>query len=400
MTSTAKRVIGLALALVLVIAIVAVIVVTRAGPGSGAAGGSGGNSGTKTLTVVSGVIGSEKKPFFLDPEVKKVFASHGYDVQVVTAGSRQIATTVDLSKVDFVFPSSAPAAQKIKQKTGVSTVYAPFYSPMAIATFTPIVHLLQNAGIATQDAAGTWHLDVAKYLAAVAAGTRWNQLPGAAALYNSSRSMLISSTDIRQSNSAAMYLSIASYVANGQNVVSSDAQQSAVIDQMASLFLQQGFSASSSEEPFDDYLSQGIGSKPMVMIYEAQFLGREMNADTASSITKDMVLMYPSPTVLSKHTVVPLTKSGDAVGQLLVNDPKLAKLAAQYGFRPADPSVFTAELKAHSIAEPPIPVDIIDPPSYETLESMIQSISTRYDSTTTGGASAAPPSTPSPSPTP
>jgi hypothetical protein len=118
---------------------------------------------------------------------------------------------------------------------------------------------------------------------------------------------------------------------------------------MASLFLAQGFSASSSEKPFDDYLSQGIGSKPMVMIYEAQFLGEQMNADTKSAITPDMVLMYPSPNVLSKHTVVPLTKNGDAVGQLLSNDPTLAKLAAQYGFRPADPSVFTSVLKAHSI---------------------------------------------------
>ena len=161
------------------------------------------------------------------------------------------------------------------------------------------------------------------------------------------------------------------------------------------------FSASSSEEPFDDYLSQGIGSKPMVMIYEAQFLGEEMNTATKSAITPDMVLMYPSPNVLSKHTVVPLTKSGDAVGQLLSNDPELAKLAAQYGFRPADPSVFTAVLTAHKITEPPAPVDIIDPPSYETLESMIENINARYDSPAGGNLTSQSPTDPSsPSPTP
>jgi len=65
------------------------------------------------VTMVNGVIGSEKKPFFLDPQVKKPFAKHGYDVEVVTVGSRQIATTVDLSKVDFVFPSSAPAELEV-----------------------------------------------------------------------------------------------------------------------------------------------------------------------------------------------------------------------------------------------------------------------------------------------
>lgn len=374
MNATAKRAIGLALAVVLVIGIVGVVLWGRLFTGGGED-----DPAAADLTTVSGVIGSEKKPFFDDPEVKEIFAERGLDVTVVTAGSRQIATSVDLEKVDFVFPSSAPAAEKIKRETGTSTVYAPFYSPMAVATFTPIVKLLETAGIAYQDAAGTWHLRMSEYLKLVAAGTRWNQLPGAETTYNSSRSILISSTDIRQSNSAAMYLSMASYVANGDRIVSTPESEAAVIDQAASLFLAQGFSASSSEAPFEDYLSQGIGSKPMVMIYEAQFLGRQMSKTGSSAITDDMVLMYPDPTVLSKHTVVPLTDPGATVGQLLVDDPRLAKLAAEYGFRPADSSVFTTALEANDIAVPPNPVNVVEPPSYETLESMISQISERYD---------------------
>jgi hypothetical protein len=373
MNSTAKRTIGIVLAVALVAGIVIAVIVGRSGAGNGPV------KDAKGLTVVTGVIGSEKAPFFADAQVQKIFAAHGLNVQVTTAGSRQIATTVDLSKLDFVFPSSAPAAEKIEQKVGKSTNFAPFYSPMAIATFKPIVGLLKSAGIASQSADGTWHLDVAAYLKAVAAGTRWSELPGAASVYPSSRSLLISSTDIRQSNSAAMYLAIASYVANKNNVVSSQADESAVIDPVSALFLEQGFSASSSEEPFDDYLSQGIGSKPMVMIYEAQYLGQEMSATGSNAITSDMVLMYPDPDVFSKHTLVGLTPAGAQVGGLLVNDPKLAKLAAQYGFRPADPSVFTSQLKAHKLAVPALPVNVIDPPSYESLESMIETISDRYD---------------------
>jgi hypothetical protein len=375
MNSTAKRTIGIALAVLLIAGIVAAVLIGRSAGASSHAPAKD----AKGLTIVKGVIGSEKAPFFADPQVKKEFAAHGLNVQVTTAGSRQIATTVDLKPLDFVFPSSAPAAEKIEEKLSKSTNFAPFYSPMAIATFKPIVGLLKNAGIAYQSSDGIWHLNMAAYLKAVAAGTRWDQLPGAASVYPSSRSVLISSTDIRQSNSAAMYLSIASYVANQNNVVSSQADQSAVINPVSSLFLEQGFSASSSEEPFDDYLSQGIGSKPMVMIYEAQFLGQEMSATQSSAITKDMVLMYPDPDVFSKHTLVGITASGAKVGNLLVNDPKLAKLAALYGFRPADPSVFAAELKAHKLAVPNLPVNVIDPPSYESLESMIEAISDMYD---------------------
>lgn len=373
MNSVVKRVLGIVLALAVAGGIVAVVIWGRGGTSPGATPPPG------DLTVVEGVIGSEKRPFFEDPEVQAVFAENGLSVEVTTAGSRQIATTVDLTDVDFVFPSSAPAAEKIKRETGVSTVFAPFYSPMAIATFTSIAELLAGAGIAHQQADGTWILDLDAYLAAVAAGTRWNELPGAADVYNSSRSLLISSTDIRQSNSAAMYLSMASYVANGDNVVASPDQQAAVTDQMAALFLEQGFSASSSEAPFEDYLSQGIGSKPLVMIYEAQFLGRQMNEETAGAITDDMVLMYPSPTVLSRHTVIPLTDAGEEVGRLLVDDPRLARLAARYGFRPADPSVFVDVLTENGVEVPPTLVDVVEPPSYETLEAMIVTISARYD---------------------
>jgi hypothetical protein len=375
MNSTAKRVIGVILALVLIGGVAAAIFLGRIGHPSSS---STTTPGDKKLTLVTGVIGSEKAAFFADPEVEKIFRQHGLNVQVTTAGSRQIATTVDLKGVDFVFPSSAPSAVKIQEKTGASTVFAPFYSPMAIATFKPIVQILKNAGIAFQDSDGIWHLNIAAYLKAVAAGTRWDQLPGAATAYPSQNSILISSTDIRQSNSAAMYLAMASYVANGNNIVSTPQGQSAIITAMGNLFLEQGFSASSSAEPFDDYLSQGIGSKPMVMIYEAQYLGQEMSKTGSSAITKDMVLMYPDPDVFSKHTVVPLTPNGTKIGELLVNDPTLSKLAALYGFRPANPAVFNSVLKAHHLAVPSLPVNVVDPPSYETLESMIEAISDRY----------------------
>ncbi|MFB2584244.1 hypothetical protein [Herbiconiux liukaitaii] len=375
MNAAVKRAIGLSLAVVLIVGIVLAVFWGRLlQPGDSAES----TQPSQDLTVVNGVIGSEKKPFFDDPAVAAVFAENGLEVRVVTAGSRQIATGVDLAQYDFAFPSSAPAAEKIRRETGASTVYAPFYSPMAIATFQPIVELLQAGGLASQDAAGTRHLDLAAYLAAVEAGTRWSDLPGAGELYPSSRSVLISSTDIRQSNSAAMYLSMASYVANDRAVVSSPDAQDAVIDELAALYLEQGFSASSSEAPFEDYLSQGIGSKPMVMIYEAQFLGRQMSDTGSSAITDQMLLMYPEPTVLSKHTVVPLTGPGDEVGRLLAEDPRLAELAARYGFRPADATVFRNTLTERGVAIPEDPVDVVEPPSYETLESMISEISDRY----------------------
>src|SRR5262245_63617448 len=93
---------------------------------------------TAPLTLVRGIIGSEKEPLFHDPQVVAAFARHGLQVQVDTAGSREIATRINLKEYDFAFPAGVPAADKIRRDHNAATVYQPFFTPMAIATFKPI----------------------------------------------------------------------------------------------------------------------------------------------------------------------------------------------------------------------------------------------------------------------
>jgi hypothetical protein len=289
---------------------------------------------------------------------------------VDTAGSRQIATTVDLSKYDFAFPAGQPAAVKIQQDHHAQATYVPFFTPMAIATFTVIGDLLKTAGVATASG-GVYTLDVNAFLKLVAANKRWTDIPGNTT-YSAGKSILITSTDPTKSNSAAMYIAISSYVANGNNIVQSPSDVQVVLPKVAPLFLRQGFTESSSEAPFDDYLSIGIGKDPMVMIYESQYVAREAAKD--GSIKSDKALMYPSPTVLSKHTLVPLTNNGDAVGRLLVNDAKLQSLAVKYGFRTSDGAAFTKYLTDRGVTPPPQLVNVIDPPTYDNLEALINGI--------------------------
>jgi hypothetical protein len=355
-----RRVLGLLLAAVLGVGVLVAIVVSiqsRAG-----------NAPTN-LTVVRGVIGSEKQPYFNDPDVIKAFHNHGLDVKVDTAGSRQIAS-LDLTHYDFAFPAGVPAAEKIRLARKVNTSYSPFYTPMAIASFRSIADLLVSAGVAKSQG-GYYTFDMQAYLKLVAQNARWTDLPNNTA-YPAGTSILITSTDIRTSNSAAMYLAIASYVANGNNIVQDPAQGAAVLPKVEPIFLRQGFTATSSEGPFQEYLSIGIGARPMVMIYEAQFVAQAALND--GSITKDMVLMYPTPTIYSKHTIVPLTAVGDRVGRLLMTDPDLQRLAIKYGFRTSDTSAFTKFTTAHKVVLPPTLINVIEPPSYEALESMISTI--------------------------
>jgi len=245
---------------------------------------------------------------------------------------------------------------------------------MAVATFKPILQLLLANGVA-RDAGGYYTLDMKAYLDLVARNTRWSDLPNNTA-YSAGKAILITSTDVRKSNSAAMYLSITSYVANGNNIVQDGAQAQAVLPAVAPLFLKQGYTESSTEVPFDDYLTIGMGKTPIVMIYEAQFIARAAARD--ASITPQMVLMYPSPTVESKHTIVPLTTRGEQVSQLLLHDPELLHLAVKYGFRTADSAYFNQFASSHGVSLPNQLVNVIDPPTYEALETMITGIDQRF----------------------
>lgn len=337
------------------------------------AGPSNGNK-----VVITGVIGSEKKAFFEDPRVKAVLADNGLEVNVETAGSRDIAN-IDLSKYDFAFPSSAPAAQKISGKVKPRTIFSPFYSPMAIASYKPVMELLAKNGVASKNAQGVWHIDMTAYLKLVTEGKKWKELDGAAALYNSPRSVLISSTDIRKSNSAAMYLALATFSLNNDFPVSTDVQADKVLPVASKMFLAQGYSEASSDDPFQNYLSQGMGAVPMVMIYESQFVGEAIN--DSKRITDQMVLAYPDPTVFSKHTLIPVTSKADKLGSLLVSDPKLVELIADYGFRPSsNVAVFNKASDENKVAVDKDIMGIADAPSYEMLESMLTKISNQYAS--------------------
>lgn len=362
-----KRGLSVALAGVLVAVVVMIIVF---GQGDEESSGQPGS-----LTVVRGVIGSEKLAFFNDQRVRDAFARHGLDVRVDSAGSRQIATSVDLGRYDFVFPSSSPAAQRVQQDRNTTAAYTPFQSPMAIATFAPIVDLLSANGVVRKGAGDYQVLDVARYLELAAAGTRWDQLPGNTS-YPARRNLLVTTTDPRDSNSAAMYLAIMSFVANGNAVVSTPEAETRVLPGVSRLFLDQGYTQNSSEGPFEDYLAAGMGKAPLALIYESQYLDRRVRDD--GSIRPEMRMLYLAPTVFSKHTLVPLAHNGDRVGQALTTDPDLGRLAATFGFRTNDPRHFDQVVGEHRITVPADLVDTVEPPSFETLERLLDAIAKQY----------------------
>jgi hypothetical protein len=115
----------------------------------------------------------------------------------------------------------------------------------------------------------------------------------------------------------------------------------------------------------------GIGKAPLVMVYEQQFLEYIFGRPNPNP---DMVLLYPSPTVLSKHTIVALTDNGARFAQVMTTNPKVHSIAQRYGFRSQDNTELFSLADQKKLAIPKTLVDVIDPPSYDILEKLINRI--------------------------
>ena len=320
--------------------------------------------------VVRGVIGSEKEALFKDPEMVALLKRKGFTVQTDNAGSRQIAT-LDLKSYDFAFPAGVPAAEKLRRDKGIKRSFDVFFTPMAIASWKPLVSILEQNGLATNKGAYSL-MPLDKFLELAAKNTRWVDLKKNSS-FAVKKPLLINTTDPRRSNSAAMFIALTSYVLNGDNVVQSAAQGQKVLPALEPLFLKQGFQESSSQGPFENYFLLGAGAAPLVFIYESQFLEKLALKQTRP----DMRLIYPQPNVFTKHVLLPLSDNGARLGELLSSDPEVQKLEVKYGYRTNNPQLFTDFVKTLGYS-PPDQLEVIETPRYEVLESMIGSIEKKY----------------------
>ncbi|OIJ65146.1 substrate-binding domain-containing protein [Streptomyces mangrovisoli] len=321
-----RRIAGIVLAVLLIGGVVAAVVTGR----------NNGDTSTATKTVRA-VIGSEKAEFFADPDVVKALAAKGYTVKAETSGSWAMEG-LDLKGYDLAFPSSqAPADALAAKYHAREPLPRPFYSPLVVVAHRSAAAVLAANGLATLDGKGRGILRMSAYLDAVRHDRTWQQLKGASAHGELSGTLYIASTDPETSNSGALYLAAASYVANGGKVAAGQADIDRTAPLMRKLISVQGAQQSSSDGPFRDFVS-GAGN-PLVLVYESQvatLLTQQHGAD-------DLVVLYPDTTVNSDHTVVPLTDTGRALGELLSTDPALRRLAVKHGFRPqGDAAEFTA----------------------------------------------------------
>ena len=324
-----------------------------------------------SATELTGIIALDVEPFFADERVRKVLAEQRLPVKVTRVGSREMAgKVVPGSLPDFFFPSGVVAANQIvdaaRKANLPMTQSSPFHTPMVIASWTPIARILVANGMAKALGDRIYGVDMIKLTRTMLDRKRWKDLQGASA-YDVSRGVLVSTTDVRRSNSAAMYLALTSYAAHG-DVLTDRATARTLAAKLAELFKRQGYQENYVNGNFDDYVSIGIGKTPMAFIYENQLVSYAL---AKKGVGADMVLLYPQPTIVNKVVFLAGSERARALADLLARNAELQRIAVEYGFRIADTGVFMQTVKPTGLAVEERITQVIDPPSYEVMAEMI-----------------------------
>jgi hypothetical protein len=353
--------------LLAVVIVVAVVVALVRG------GGSGGGGGKPSAITVKGYLGGEKTAFIADPEVQQILKDkYGITVDGTKAGSIEMVRDIALGQdVDFVWPADQVALAIYKDRQGtLLKAENIFNSPIVLYSWTPVVDALVAAGIAQQGEGGSYTLDLPKLIEWIVEGRQWSEI-GLSQLHGR---ITIHTTDPAFSNSGYLFAGLLANVLNGGDVVSTTTVEP-LLPTVQAFYNRLGFMEQSSGDLFQQFLSTGMGAKPIIVGYESQLAEFSLQNEAYRQQIKDQVrVLYPQPTVWSSHPMIARTANGVKLLDAL-KDPDILKLAwERHGFRSGLAGV-SNDPKVLQIAGIPAQItSVIDMPSPSAMDRILDAV--------------------------
>jgi hypothetical protein len=299
-------------------------------------------------TILRGFVGGEKSALLADPEFGKLLRErYGLVLETDKCGSLEMVTESDTTGKDFLWPSSSVALALYKD-AGKPLVASEsvLNSPLVLYTWAKVA-----------DALDKQRLDFPKLVNAAATGKTWKER-GLPELYGK---VVLYTTDPLKSSSGNLYAGLLQTVLGDTGKVKG-------------LISAQGFQESSSDTLFTQYVSRGIGDKPIIVGYEAQLIDFARVSPDKYRAQKDQLrVLYPKPTVWSSHPILALTPNGKKLITAL-QDPDVQKLAwKRHGFRSATGA--TNDPKACGVEGIPATIESVVPvPDTKAMQALLTAL--------------------------
>ena len=281
------------------------------------------------VITIAGYVGGEKMDLLQNDKIRRILADkYRLAVNPTKAGSIDMASSMDLSGKDFIWPSNDFAVELFRRQGGKARKdQIVFNSPIVIYTGWNIANALIQKGIVEKRPEGYFIVKFQELLQMVVEQKAWKDL--GLSFYGK---ISIRSTDPTRSNSGNMFAGLVANTLNGGDVVDESSVE-AILPPTKKLFARLGMMERSSGDIFRKFIATGTNNS-MIVGYENQIVEFIVaNPESRELIQNQVCVLYPEPTVWSSHPVVSLSPNGDRLIEAM-QDPEVQRLAwSEHGFR-------------------------------------------------------------------
>ncbi len=322
--------------------------------------------------AISIFYGGEKSRLLANPTIERILTErHRITLSARKAGSIEMATTLDATGMDCLWPSNqvavALAREAGKPVKGDQNI---FNSPIVFYAWAPVADALAKAGVVSRGAENRLTADVAALGRLITERARWREDLGLD-VYGPVK---VFSTHPAKSNSGNIWSALLATVFN-EGGTPTAADLPVLLPKITEYFEAMGHMESSSGDIFENFLKQGMGARPIIVGYENQLVEFLVeNQGYADQIRDRIRVIYPEPTIFASHPLISLTAQCDRLADAL-SDPEVRAVAwAEHGFRTGligvenDPS-------AIAVAQLPAVVSQVAPmPDAAVMRSIIDAV--------------------------
>lgn len=281
----------------------------------------------------------EAAAFLADTRTVEALRRRRVAATVTAAPSVELASNAQAA-ADWLWPAAAPATAR-----GAPRLV--FTSPLVFFSWEPVARRLADAGLVRDEGDGL-RVDTRALLAAATEGT-------------SARPAIAVGWPAR-SDSGLLFAALAEAVDAGRErrpgLFAPDAERPDMAD-----FLAAGPDVMPLRVGFENELVRRIAADP------AAWSRRQASAGDAQPVT-----LYPSPTIMAQHVIVPRGEAGERLAEALLSPELQALGRSAHGFRGPQGQPASGEAFGAAQRTPARLTDVLPTPSLEALSALARSI--------------------------
>lgn len=324
--------------------------------------------------TLTGYYGGEKSVLLLDLDIQRILHDrYKISLDAKSRGSIEMVRDTPLTSEDFLWPSSQVAVALYKERGGTMVAAENvFNSPIVLYSWKEVTDALTNVGVVKNEGGAYYIVDFNKLLRLIVEKKRWADI----GLPQLSGPVIIRTSDPTLSNSGNLFAGLIANLLNGGVPVDHQTLPK-VMPTLRSIFKQLGYKEQKSSDLFQQYLTTGMGAKPIIASYESLLIEYKLqNPEVFRQQLQNRVrILYPRPTLWSSHPIVARTANGKRLIEAF-KDPEVQRIAwEKHGFRSGIVGAKNDPAKLGMAGIPNEITNVIEMPEPEVMERIIERLS-------------------------